>query len=124
MWDVDGNRFVDLTAAFGVANAGHAHPAVTRAAAEQLEDLMHGMGDVHPSSVKVELLEALVRLYPGGGPARAVLGSSHQGGLAAAAPSGQAEDLHGRPRVPGTRAADSAIHGLERHVQRQSQPPR
>mgnify|MGYP003321816776 CR=1 FL=1 len=25
VWDVDGNRYVDLTAAFGVANVGHAH---------------------------------------------------------------------------------------------------
>jgi 4-aminobutyrate aminotransferase/(S)-3-amino-2-methylpropionate transaminase len=34
------------------------------------------MGDVHPSEVRVELLEALIRHYPGGVSARAVLGSS------------------------------------------------
>jgi len=34
------------------------------------------MGDVHPAAVKVQLLEALARLYPGGGPVRGVLTSS------------------------------------------------
>jgi 4-aminobutyrate aminotransferase/(S)-3-amino-2-methylpropionate transaminase len=76
VWDVDGNRFVDLTAAFGVAVAGHAHERVVAAVAEQAGRLLHGMGDVHPSAVKVELLERLVRLFPGGEDARAVLGSS------------------------------------------------
>jgi 4-aminobutyrate aminotransferase/(S)-3-amino-2-methylpropionate transaminase len=76
VWDVDDNRYVDLGAAFGVANVGHAHPRVVRAVAEQAGALLHGMGDVHPSAVKVELLEALARRFPGGGPARAVLGSS------------------------------------------------
>ena len=44
LWDVDGNRYVDLTAAFGVSNAGHAHPDVSRAVATQAEVLLHGMG--------------------------------------------------------------------------------
>jgi 4-aminobutyrate aminotransferase/(S)-3-amino-2-methylpropionate transaminase len=76
VWDVDGNCYVDLTGAFGVSNAGHAHPRVVAAVAEQASTLLHGMGDVHPSAVKVELLEALTRRFPGGGTARAVLGSS------------------------------------------------
>lgn len=76
VWDVDGNRYVDLTSGFGVANAGHAHPEVVRAVAEQSGRLLHAMGDVHPAEVKVELLEEIARRYPGGGPARSVLGSS------------------------------------------------
>jgi len=76
VWDVDGNRFVDLGGAFGVANVGHAHPDVVRAIASQAARLPHGMGDVHPPSLKVELLEALCRRFPGGVAARAVLGSS------------------------------------------------
>jgi 4-aminobutyrate aminotransferase-like enzyme len=76
VWDVDGNRYVDLTGAFGVANVGHAHPRVATAIAAQSASLLHAMGDVHPTAVKVELLERLAALYPGGGPARAVLGSS------------------------------------------------
>ena len=76
VWDVDGNRFVDLTAAFGVANVGHAHPKVVSAIAQQAESLLHGMGDVHPPAIKVELLEALVNRYPGGAAARGILSSS------------------------------------------------
>jgi len=76
VWDVDGNRFVDLTGAFGVASTGHAHPDVAAAIAGQSAALLHGMGDVHPAEVKVALLEALVARFPGGEPARAVLGSS------------------------------------------------
>lgn len=59
VWDVDGNRYVDLTAGFGVAAPGHRHPAVVEAIREQAASLTHGMGDVHPPAVKVELLERL-----------------------------------------------------------------
>ncbi|MGH0028426.1 MAG: aspartate aminotransferase family protein [Myxococcota bacterium] len=76
VWDVDGNRYVDLSAAFGVANVGHAHPRVADAVAEQAERLLHGMGDVYPSEPKVLLLEALERRYPGDVPVKGVLGSS------------------------------------------------
>ncbi len=76
VWDVDGNRFVDLGGGFGVANAGHAHPRVAEAVARQAARLLHAMGDVQPPAVKVELLEALAARFPGGGPARAVLSSS------------------------------------------------
>src|SRR5262245_47452230 len=84
VWDVDGNRLVDLTAGFGVANAGHAHPRVVAAVQEQAERLLHALGDVHPADVKVALLEALARHFPGGGPARAVLGSSGSDAVEAA----------------------------------------
>jgi 4-aminobutyrate aminotransferase-like enzyme len=76
VWDVDDNRYVDLGGAFGVANVGHAHPAVVDAIARQAAELLHGMGDVHPSAVKVELLEALCGRFPGGHAARGVLSSS------------------------------------------------
>ena len=76
MWDVDGNRFVDLTSAFAVANVGHGHPRVVAAVQDQADRLLHGMGDVHPPAVKVELLEELARRYPGGVAARGVLSSS------------------------------------------------
>ncbi|MDG2049072.1 MAG: aminotransferase class III-fold pyridoxal phosphate-dependent enzyme [Myxococcota bacterium] len=76
VWDVDGNRYLDLTAAFGVASTGHAHPQVVAAIANQAESLLHGMGDVHPSRAKVELLEALASRYPGGVAAKTVLGCS------------------------------------------------
>jgi 4-aminobutyrate aminotransferase-like enzyme len=62
--DVDGNVYLDLTAAFGVSLAGHAEPAVTAAIDAQGTRLVHGMGDVHPSEAKVLLLERLAALMP------------------------------------------------------------
>ena len=62
--DVDGNVYVDLTAAFGVAAAGHSHPRIVAAVRDQVARLAHGMGDVHPSGLKVRLLERLTRLAP------------------------------------------------------------
>ncbi|MCX7868245.1 MAG: aminotransferase class III-fold pyridoxal phosphate-dependent enzyme, partial [Limisphaera sp.] len=35
VWDVEGRRYLDLTAAFGVAAAGHANPKGGRAARTQ-----------------------------------------------------------------------------------------
>ncbi len=62
--DADGNVYVDLTGAFGVALLGHAHPAVVAAVREQAGRLLHGMGDVHPPSVKLRLLERMSALAP------------------------------------------------------------
>jgi 4-aminobutyrate aminotransferase/(S)-3-amino-2-methylpropionate transaminase len=62
--DVDGNRYVDFTSAFGVAVTGHANAVVARAIAEQAARLPHGMGDVHPSALKVALLAKLAALAP------------------------------------------------------------
>ncbi|MBA2671614.1 MAG: aspartate aminotransferase family protein [Gemmatimonadetes bacterium] len=63
--DVDGNIYVDLTAAFAVAGAGHAHPRIVAAVQAQAARLLHGMGDVHPPAVKVEILRALAEIAPG-----------------------------------------------------------
>ncbi|MGH8164839.1 MAG: aminotransferase class III-fold pyridoxal phosphate-dependent enzyme, partial [Rhodanobacteraceae bacterium] len=63
--DVDGNVYIDLTAAFGVANTGHSNPHVVAAIASQAARLMHGMGDVHPTEVKTRLLQKLASVAPG-----------------------------------------------------------
>ena len=62
--DVDGNTFLDMTAAFGVASVGHSHPRVVAAVQAQSEKLLHGMGDVHPSEVKVALCERICAMRP------------------------------------------------------------
>ena len=62
--DADGNRYVDLTSGFGVAFVGHRHPDVVVAVKRQADRLLHALGDLHPSDVKVELLERLCRLAP------------------------------------------------------------
>lgn len=60
--DAEGRRYTDLTAAFGVAAAGHANPAVVRAGNRQMNRLLHAMGDVHPHALKAELVRELNRL--------------------------------------------------------------
>ena len=62
--DVDGNIYIDLTAGFGVANAGHANDAVARAIAGQAGSLAHALGDVYPAVGKVQLLEKLAEVMP------------------------------------------------------------
>lgn len=57
VWDVDGNRYLDMTSGFGVAGLGYGFTG--DAMREQSVSLMHAMGDVHPARVKVELCEAL-----------------------------------------------------------------
>ena len=62
--DVDGNRFIDLTAGFGVAAVGHRHPAVVAAVRSQAGRLLHGLGDVHAHRLRGELARELVRVVP------------------------------------------------------------
>lgn len=65
LWDVDGNRFLDLTSAFGVCGIGHAPTVLRRTLHEQARLMIHGMGDVHPNEAKVALAKALADLAPG-----------------------------------------------------------
>jgi len=59
VWDADGKKYLDLTAAFGVAAAGHANPNVVKAGQKQMARLLHAMGDVHPPARKAELAQKL-----------------------------------------------------------------
>ncbi|MDG1833607.1 MAG: aspartate aminotransferase family protein [Verrucomicrobiota bacterium] len=62
VWDTDGKKYLDLTAAFAVATTGHANPRVTKAAQAQLAKLPHAMGDVHPHALKGQLASELSKL--------------------------------------------------------------
>jgi 4-aminobutyrate aminotransferase-like enzyme len=104
--DVDGNVYVDLTAAFAVAGPGHAHPRIVAAVQEQAARLMHGMGDVHPPAVKVDALRALTGVAPPG-LNRAILASS--GAEAVEAALKTAAVATGKPRVL---AFHGSYHGL------------
>ena len=104
--DVDGNVYVDLTAAFAVAGPGHAHPRIVAAVQAQAGRLLHGMGDVHPPAVKVDVLRALAHVAPGG-LNRAVLASS--GAEAVEAALKTAAIATGKPRVL---AFHGGYHGL------------
>ena len=62
VWDAEGKKYLDLTAAFGVAAAGHANAAVVRAGQKQMAKLLHAMGDVHPHALKAQLARELSRI--------------------------------------------------------------
>ena len=62
VWDQQGKKYLELTAAFGVAAAGHANPRVVAAGRKQMGTLLHAMGDVHPHALKAELARALSRI--------------------------------------------------------------
>lgn len=104
--DADGNVFVDLTAAFAVAGVGHAHPRIVDAVQRQSATLLHGMGDVHPPAIKVELLRALAQAAPGG-LNKTILASS--GAEAVEAALKTAMMATGKPRVL---AFHGGYHGL------------
>jgi len=59
VWDAEGKEYLDLTAAFGVAAAGHANPNVVKAGQKQMAKLLHAMGDVHPHALKAQLAKKL-----------------------------------------------------------------
>ena len=62
VWDVDGNRFLDLTSGFGVASLGYTPQPMIEAVNDQVARLYHAMGDVHPSTEKAELCRRLSQL--------------------------------------------------------------
>jgi 4-aminobutyrate aminotransferase-like enzyme len=80
VWDAEGRRYLDLTAAFGVAAAGHANPNVVRAGQRQMGRLLHAMGDVHPHPLKARLARELSRItferWLKGGTAKTIFCSS------------------------------------------------
>ncbi|MDE2572280.1 MAG: aspartate aminotransferase family protein, partial [bacterium] len=102
--DVDGNQYLDLTAAFGVAAVGHANPRVQQAVARQAARLPHGMGDVYPTELKVALLERLAALT---GLAKGVLCVGGSEAVEVALKT--AYLATGKPRVL---AFEGAYHGL------------
>src|SRR5664280_3418707 len=62
VWDANGKKYLDLTAAFGVAATGHGNPRVVKAGQEQMARLLHAMGDVHPHALKAQLARELSRI--------------------------------------------------------------
>ncbi len=112
VWDAEGRKYLDLTAAFGVASAGHANPAVVRAGQRQMGTLLHAMGDVHPHAQKALLARELSRLTFGrwsGGKASGKVIYSNSGFEAVEAALKTAILATGRR---GVLAFKGAYHGL------------
>lgn len=104
--DVDGNRFVDLAAGFGSLLLGHRPARVAAALEAQAARLWQSLGDLHPSDVKIRLLERLA-LRAGVGQGRGMLGQSGADALSAASKTAV---LH--TGKAGVVAFTGAYHGL------------
>jgi 4-aminobutyrate aminotransferase-like enzyme len=104
--DADGYVYADLTAGFGVANAGHGNPDVAAAIALQASRMPHGLGDVYPPEPKVRLLEKLAGIAPG------KLGVSILGSSGAEAVEAALKTAVMRTGRTGIVAFRGAYHGL------------
>ena len=104
--DLDDNVLLDLTGAFGVALLGHAPEPVVDAVRRQSGRLLHGMGDIHPPDVKLDLLERLATIAPWP-ECRTVLSSTGSEAVETALKTAQVAT--GRP---GILAFEGAYHGL------------
>jgi 4-aminobutyrate aminotransferase len=63
VWDVDGNRYIDLTAGIAVCSTGHSHPKVVEAVQKQAEKFLHISSDYyHP--LWIEFSETLAKTAP------------------------------------------------------------
>lgn len=65
VWDVDGNRFLDMNAGIAVLAAGHSHPRLVKAAQEQVVRFTHMAGTDFYNEPMVQAAEKLVSLMPG-----------------------------------------------------------
>jgi 4-aminobutyrate aminotransferase / (S)-3-amino-2-methylpropionate transaminase / 5-aminovalerate transaminase len=106
VFDVDGNRYVDLSAGFGALLLGHGAARTARALEMQSHRLWQALGDVYPSDGKIALLERIAGLYPEKG-ARVLLGQSGADAITAALKT--AVLATGKPGVVGF---TGAYHGL------------
>ena len=72
IWDVEGNRYIDLAAGIAVTNTGHNHPKVISAVEAQLKRFSHTCFQVTPYDVYVELAARLNKLAPGSAPKKTI----------------------------------------------------
>lgn len=65
IWDVEGNRYIDLGSGIAVCGTGHNHPDVIAAVEKQLARFTHTCFQVAPYDVYVKLAERLNKAAPG-----------------------------------------------------------
>jgi 4-aminobutyrate aminotransferase/(S)-3-amino-2-methylpropionate transaminase len=106
VFDVDGNRYVDLIGGFGALVLGHDPPTVSRALEAQSQRLLLALGDVYAADIKLFACERIARLFPEEG-ARVMLGASGADAVTAALKTAQLAT--GRP---GIVAFEGGYHGL------------
>ena len=72
IWDVEGNRYIDLAVGIAVCNTGHNHPDVVNAVKAQLDRFSHTCFQVAPYDVYVKLAERLNEIAPGDTPKKSI----------------------------------------------------
>lgn len=63
VWDVDGNRYIDLAAGIAVCATGHSHPEVVKAIQEQAEKYIHISSDFY-HELMVRIAERIDEIAP------------------------------------------------------------
>jgi len=61
---VEGRKMLDFTSGIGVTNLGHCHPAVTKAAQEQVGKLVHGQVNIAFQKPYLNLIDSMLPLMP------------------------------------------------------------
>lgn len=65
VWDIDGQRYLDMAAGIAVVSTGHSHPQVIGAMQAQLQKFVHMAGTDWANEQMVGVAEKLVRSMPG-----------------------------------------------------------
>lgn len=108
VWDIDGNRYLDLLGGIAVNALGHNHPELVAAVSKQAAELVH-ISNFFTSVPQIELAERILALA--GAPAGSAVFFCNSGSEAVEA----AIKLSRRLAPPGERtgivAAESAFHG-------------
>lgn len=73
LWDVEGREYIDFAGGIGVLNAGHCHPKIVAAVAEQAGRLTHTCFQVAMYEPYVRVAELLNRAAPGPSPKKTLL---------------------------------------------------
>lgn len=76
VWDVDGNRFLDMAAGIAVCSTGHSNPYVVEAIVNQANKFLHMSGTDFYYEVQLRLAERLCAYAPTRKPNRIFFGNS------------------------------------------------
>src|SRR5829696_10135037 len=68
VWDVDGNRYLDMNAGIAVVSAGHSHPRIVHAIQDQATRFIHMAGTDFYNEQMIRLGERLVATMPATAP--------------------------------------------------------
>jgi acetylornithine/N-succinyldiaminopimelate aminotransferase len=104
VWDVDGNRYLDLVGGIAVNALGHGHPALVSAVSKQAAEAIH-ISNLFTSEAQISLAERLIAIA--GAPEGSAVFFANSGAEAIEA----AIKLSRRTGRTGIVAAEGAFHG-------------